>query len=300
MAVAGVPERLGRGDLHRLVRAFHDAELAADEEVEGDGGQQDHERDDRGAAEGLDLVLAVEVPGGHGQHHRGARDERGHDDVGVAPQEDGVGEEGPDVVELRLMGAVVRRVADGVLHPRVGRNDEGRREHGPGGDQPDAGQVGLLRNAVPAEDPDPEERRLQEEGGEAFHGQRPTEHVAHQPRVGGPVHAELELLNESRDHADRHVDQEQRSEEAGQPAIRVVAVAVPRRLEQGDQEGQADGDRHEEEVVDARAGELPAGEFEAHGVSLPSLRTAESPSGEGDRGSTGGWAFISSSHHSPA
>ena len=103
MAVAGVPERFGGGDLHRLVRAFDDAELAAHEQIEGDARQKDHERDDRRAAERLDLVLATEVPGGHGEHHRRTRDERGHDDVGVAPQEDRVGEEGPDVGQLGLM-----------------------------------------------------------------------------------------------------------------------------------------------------------------------------------------------------
>ena len=127
----------------------------------------------------------------------------------------------------------------------------------------------FLRDSVPAEDPDPEEGRLQEEGGQALHGQRSAEDVAHQPRVGGPVHAELELLNESRDHPDRHIDQEQRTEEASKSAISVVAVAVPRRLQQGDQERETDSDRHEKEVVDAGTGELPAGQVRgSRGVPL--------------------------------
>ena len=225
----------------------------------------------------------------------------------VAPQEDGIGEQRPDVVELGLVGAVVRRVADRVLHPRVGRHDEGGREHRPRRHQPDAGQVRLLRQAVPPEDPDAEERRLQEEGDQALHGQRSAEDVAHEARVGGPVHAELELLDQPRHHADRHVDQQQRPEETGQPAVGVVAVAVPGGLQQGHQEGQPDGHRDEEEVVDAGAGELPAGEVQAHGVSLPSLRTASSRTDrEGRRGRSRGRgsatdrSFISSSHHRPA
>ena len=52
---AGVPQRLGGRDLHRLVGALDDAQLAADEQVEEHRRQQDHERDGRGAAEGVDL-----------------------------------------------------------------------------------------------------------------------------------------------------------------------------------------------------------------------------------------------------
>ena len=87
------------------------------------------------------------------------------------------------------------------------------------GDHPDAGQVDPLGQAVPAEDPQPEERRLQEEGGQALHGQRGAEHVADEAGVGRPVHAELELLHQPGDHADGDVDQEQGAEEAGQPAL---------------------------------------------------------------------------------
>ena len=312
MAGAGVPQRLGGGDLHRLVLPLHHAELAADEHIDGDGRQQDHQRDDGSAAERVDLVLPVEVPGGHREHDHGSGDERGQDDVGVAPQEDGIGEQRPDVVELGLVGAVVRGVTDRVLHPRVGRHDEGGGEHGPRGHEPDAGQVRLLREAVPPEDPEAQERRLQEEGGEALHGQRSAEDVAHEARVGGPVHAELELLNQPRHHAHGDVDQEQRPEEPGQAAIGVVAVAVPGGLQQGDQEGQPDGDRNEEEVVDAGAGELPACEVQAHGLSFPSLRTEASSrvvaSPAAARASRA-WAaggsrtdpsFINSSHHRPA
>ena len=110
----------------------------------------------------------------------------------------------------------------------------------PNGHQPDAGQVGPLGQAVPAEDPEAEEGGLQEEGGQTLEGQRTAEHVARRARVGGPVHAELELLNEPGHHADGDVDQQQRPEEAGQAQVGLVAVAVPAGLQQGHQEGQAD------------------------------------------------------------
>ena len=54
MAVAGVPQRLGGRDLHRLVGALDDAELAAHEHVEGVRQEQDHERDHGRPAEGGD------------------------------------------------------------------------------------------------------------------------------------------------------------------------------------------------------------------------------------------------------
>ena len=144
----------------------------------------------------------------------------------------------------------------------------------PDGDQPDGDEMGLPGESVPAEDPDAEECGLQEERDQAFHRQWAAEHVAHQPRVRRPIHAELELLNQSRHDAYSDIDQEQRAEEAGQSAIGLIAVAVPRRLEQGDKEGEPDGHGDEEEVVDARHGELPTGEVKVHGWSLPSVMTS--------------------------
>ena len=74
--------------------------------------------------------------------------------------------------------------------------------------------------------------------------------------------------------ADGHVDQQQSAEEACQPAVGLVPVAVPGGLQQRDQEGEADGHRDEQEVIDAGQRELPAGEVEVHGSSL--LRSVRS------------------------
>ena len=193
--------------------------------------------------------------------------ERRQQHVGVAPHEHRVGEHGADVVELGALGRRVDLVADRVLHPGVGRHDEGRGEGRSHRHHPDAGEVDALGQAVPAEEPEPEERRLEEEGGQALHGQRCAEHVAHVPAVGRPVHAELELLHEPGHHADGDVDDQQRPEEARQPAMVRVARAVPHRLQDRDEEGDADRDGHEQEVVDGRRGELDPREVDVHGVS---------------------------------
>ena len=106
--------------------------------------------------------------------------------------------------QLRL--AVDHRVADRVLHPRVGRHDEQRRQRSAERDRPDGRQVHPPGQLVPAEQPQAQERRLQEERGQPFHGQRGAEDVADEPRVGPPVHPELELLHQPGHHADCDVD----------------------------------------------------------------------------------------------
>ena len=59
-------------------------------------------------------------------------------------------------------------VADRMLHPGVGGHDEGGRQGAAHGHQPDAGQMDPFGQPVPAEDPQPQEGRLQEEGGQAL------------------------------------------------------------------------------------------------------------------------------------
>ena len=204
-------------------------------------------------------LSAPHVPGGEGQHDDGPGHQRGQDHVRVGPQEHRVREEGPDVGELGLVLGV-HHVAHRVLHPRVGRHDEQGRQHGGSRHEPDAGQVQLLREAIPPEDPDAQEGRLEEEGRQTLHGQWTAEDVADEAGVVRPVHPELELLDQTGHHADGHVDQQQGPEELGEPFEGRVVVLVPTGLEQRNEEGQADGDRHEEEVVDAGRGELPPGE----------------------------------------
>ena len=109
---------------------------------------------------------------------------------------------------------------------------------------------------VPAEQPQPQEGRLQEERGQPLHRQRRAEDVPDQPRVRPPVHPELELLHDPGHHADRHVDHQQNAEEPGQPQVIITPGPVPRRLQQRGQERQPDRDRDEEEMIDRHKREL--------------------------------------------
>ena len=87
-----------------------------------------------------------------------------------------------------------------------------------------------------------------------------AEDVADEARVVAPVHAELELLHDARDEPEREVDEEELAEELRQPHPLRVVRAHPGGVEDGDDEGHADRDRHEEEVVHGGDGELPPGQ----------------------------------------
>jgi hypothetical protein len=121
--------------------------------------------------------------------------------------------------------------------------------------------VDPLGEPVPAEDPQAEEGRLEEEREQALDRERRPEDVADEPRVGAPVHAELELLHDARDDAHGEVDEEELSPELRRAQIVLLAGAIPGGVQDGDQHRQADRDRHEEEVIPGGDAELPTGEI---------------------------------------
>ena len=193
--------------------------------------------------------------------NRTAGQERGEDRVREGDQGDLVGQHGPDVGQLDPAGVGLNRVADRVLHERVGGEDEVRGEHGAEGGEPDRHQVQLRRQPVPAEDPQAEEGGLEEEGQQSLDGQGCAEDVADEPRVVAPVHPELELLHDAGDHTHGEVDQEQLPEELRQPQVAGPScVRYHAGLEPGDDEGTSPMvSGHEEEVVHRRDPELPSG-----------------------------------------
>ena len=170
--------------------------------------------------EHLGALPAPDLPGGDREHDQAAGHQRREDHVRVAPDEHRVGEERADRGELGPAGVRVDLVADRVLHPGVGGHDERRRQGGTHGDRPDRQEVQPLGQHVPAEPPQPQEGRLEEEGGQALHRERRAEDVTDEARVLRPVHPELELLDEPGDDADGDVDDQDRAEEPGQPAQR--------------------------------------------------------------------------------
>jgi hypothetical protein len=151
-----------------------------------------------------------------------------------------------------------------MLHPRVGREDEiGAYRRAEGG-APDRGEMQPGREQIPTEDPQSEEGRLEEEGDEALHGERRSEDVADEARVGRPVHPELEFLDDAGDDPDGEGNQHQSSPEAA-GAIPYGATLGPpapvgQRLHRGHHERQPDRDRDDLVVVDGQRRELPSGQ----------------------------------------
>ncbi len=211
----------------------------------------------------IGAVTVLEHPVHPDPRDEGAsRHERGRDRVGERDQRRAVGQEREEVRELGATRDGVVLVAHRVLHPGVGGQDEVGGQDRADGRDPDRGQVDPGRKAAPAEDPEAQERGLQEEGQQALDGQRGAEDVAHEPAVAAPVHPELELLDDAGDEAQGEVDQEQLTEEPGQPEVLLVLRAVPGGLEPRDRERESDGQRDEQEVVDGGDAELPPREHQ--------------------------------------
>ena len=96
---------------------------------------------------------------------------------------------------------------------------------------PDDREVEASRQLVPAEDPEADEGRLEEEREQALERERRAEDVADEPGVLRPVHAELELLHDAGDDAHREVDEEDLAEEPREAEVLRLAGAIPGRLE---------------------------------------------------------------------
>ena len=140
-----------------------------------------------------------------------------------------------------------------------------RREPGPEPDEVHGHEVQPRREPVPAEDPEPDEGCLEHERAEALDRERRAEDVADVGRERRPVHPELELHHETGGDADREVDQEERPEEAREPEPLLVAGAIPEGLHHRQERGEPERERDEDEVVEGREPELPAGEVERVG-----------------------------------
>ena len=112
--------------------------------------------------------------------------------------------------------------------------------------------------AIPAEEEQPDKGRLEEERHQAFDRQRGAKDVAHVVAVVGPVGAELELHGQPGGDTEGEIDTEQLAPELGHVLVDLLAGHDVDRLHDGQQEGQAQGQRHEKKVIHRRHGELQA------------------------------------------
>ena len=175
---AGVPPvPLDGSELGRLILGHLKAVLIADDKLErrqhrrhGDAHLEHGARvfliapgDDEARADRHDDERRGEIGGGH--HVNEAHRERRIED---------------DRQPIRGIGdTVAHEMTRRKLHPRIRRDDPERRGHRANGDEDGGEHVQPRRNAVPAEEHDAEERRLEEEGGQHLVADERTDDIAH-------------------------------------------------------------------------------------------------------------------------
>jgi hypothetical protein len=135
----------------------------------------------------------------------------------------------------------------------------------------ESGEVQPLADPPPAEQHDPEEPGLEEEGRQHLVGQQRAQDGAGHVAEPAPVGAELVAHDHARDDAHAEGHGEDAHPEAVEVAIDVPPGLQPQRLQHREIAGEADGEGREEDVEGDREGELDAGQVERFGCRHPSL-----------------------------
>ena len=115
-----------------------------------------------------------------------------------------------------------------------------------------------LREPLPAEEEQSDEGRLEKERHQALDRERRAEDVAHVVRVVGPVGAELELHGDAGRDPHGEVDAEQQPPEARHALPDLAPGHHVHRLHDHQDHGQAERQRHEQEVIQRGERELQA------------------------------------------
>ena len=211
--------------------------------------------------EGFSRLLIVEnLPSANRNRDEASRRQSGKQRMKIFAEHIGIGNQRKEVAHHRA--PAFDCIADGVLHEGVGDENPKRRQVGAERDEPNASAMFCFAQLIPTENPNAEERRLEEECGQRLESERRTEDISHESSVLRPVHAEVKLLDDTGDDAHRKVDQKQRPEEFDQlldfdaPLV-TAAIDVPS-LEYRGEDRQSESDGHEQEMINRRDRELPS------------------------------------------
>ncbi len=232
------------------------ARLVAEDDHRQHRGHAERRGDGERAAGEAQVALVQQVVAGHGEDEHRAGDVAGGHGVDELDLRHRVEDQRAEVDQLHAHGLEVELGAHRVLHPAVGDQDPQRREVRAQRHQPGGGQVLHPRQAVPAEEEQADEGRLEEERHQALDGQRRAEDVPDVVRVVGPVGAELELHGQAGGDAEGEVDAEQLAPELDHVLVDLLAGHHVDRLHDRQQERQAEGQWHEQEVIHRGHGEL--------------------------------------------
>ena len=208
-----------------------------------------------------DVAALDEVPGRDCHDEHGARHVARVDGVhefGLCP---GTRGDFPEVRHFHAHGFEIEFGPYRVHHPGVGDQNPQRREVGAERHKEGHRQMTALGKALPAEEEQTDEGRLEEEGHQTFDGQRGAEDVAHVVGVVSPVRAELKLHGDARRNAEREVDAEELAPEAGHVLVHLAARHDVARLHDHQHERKAERKRHEQEVIHGRQCKLQTGQI---------------------------------------
>src|SRR5579883_937193 len=204
---------LNIGDLASL-------QVAAREKLEGAGEQahDDAERDEDASV--FNMLISQEVERAQTSHKEGGRYDRATHGVHVLRVDPGVEQHCPVVGDVELSSR--DSVADGMLHPGVGGNDEAAGCPGAEPDHEGGEPVHFLAEGVFSEEEDAQECRLDEEGKGPLHCQRLRDDVAREDGETGPVRAKLELHRNACDSAYNECE----GEDSGPEVCAVIETLV--------------------------------------------------------------------------
>ena len=152
-----------------------------------------------------------------------------------------------EVISARCPAARFDDVVSGrCLLPGIGHDDPDGAEDRSQGHHDGGKEVHLRADPVPTEEQQRQKTGLQEEGEDAFGGERAAEHIADKPRVGSPVGAELELHHDAGGHADGKHEAENPHPEAGHRVVQRTPGCQVGTLHDNEDQTQADGERGED------------------------------------------------------
>ena len=249
---------LHRGDLDRLVLERVEAVLIADEQLQRRDDCREADAHAQHRARLVEILARNQVARSDREHDETCREIRSGQHVRKAVRKARI-EDDRDPVK-GIGDAVPHFEGDGRVHPAV-RCENPECGHGGADRDRDASEhVEPRRHAVPAEQHDPEKRRLEEERSEHLVAHKGADDVADTRREPAPVRAELVGKNDPRHHAHCERDREDLRPETRERVVVAPPRAEPHHLERRDVGREPDREAREDDVKGDRESKLDARE----------------------------------------
>ena len=268
----GLPLGLDRGELDLLRLAGGVAGFVAEHDHRQRGRQSEARGHGKGAQREAHIARPQQVVRRYAQHEQARGDIARCDGVHEFGLRHRVEEHRVEAHQLHAHGFKIEFGADRILHPAIGDQNPERRQIGAERHEESHQQMLNPGEAIPAEKKQSHESGLEDERHQTFDRERHAEHVADVMRVVRPVGPELEFERDAGGHAHHEVDAEQQAPEAGHVAIDLAPGHHVHRFHDDQHPRQAQGERHEQEVIHRGDGELQPRDVDElkvdHGCSL--------------------------------